>query len=497
MNAVPSRLTAHTPPAPGPSPRGARTHVRTNVNARELSRIARREYRAVGIHMTLSPQADLFTEPRWPRAAGTFGSSSAMTSRLVRAYVEGFQNGARGLGGDGVAVVVKHWVGYGAQPAGFDGHNYYGRFARLSDASFPNHVAAFDGAFAARVSGVMPAFPVVQGVTLNGRAIEPVAPGFSVQLLDELLRGEKRFNGLVLSDWAITKNCDEACRAPTATQPQEPPSIATPWGVESLSRPERFAKAVAAGIDQFGGTGESELLLEAIRANRISERRLEESVQRIMVLKFQMGLFNDPYVDLAVTAATMENATSQREADTAQRRTMVLLENRNELIPLPRQRSKVWLHGLDPEEARRAGLTVVESPAEADVAIVRVVTPSELLHPHHFFGQRQREGRLDFREDDPDYRAIVQASASVPALVVIELDRAAILTAVREKAGAILATFGASDAAVLDVILGRATAEGILPFELPSSMEAVEAQDPALPDDSRQPLYPAGAGAKR
>jgi beta-glucosidase len=107
---------------------------------------------------------------------------------------------------------------------------------------------------------------------------------------------------------------------------------------------------------------------------------------------------------------------------------------------------------------------------------------------------RQNEGRLDFRDGDADYEAIKRAAAAVPTLVAVNMDRPAILTNVRDHAAALLVTFGASDAAVLDVITGRAKPRGRLPFELPSSMAAVEAQDPAKPDDSAKPLYPRGAG---
>ncbi len=96
---------------------------------RHFGRIAAREYRAVGLHMALSPQADLATEPRWPRALGTFGGDARKVSALTAAYVEGFQGGAAGLTRGGVATVVKHWAGYGAAAEGFDGHNFYGRFA--------------------------------------------------------------------------------------------------------------------------------------------------------------------------------------------------------------------------------------------------------------------------------------------------------------------------------------------------------------------------------
>jgi beta-glucosidase len=126
--------------------------------------------------------------------------------------------------------------------------------------------------------------------------------------------------------------------------------------------------------------------------------------------------------------------------------------------------------------------------------LIRTRTPSEKLHPHHFFGMRQNEGRLDFRDGDADFEAIRRAAAAVPTLVAVNMDRPAILTNLRDHAAVLLVIFGASDAAVLDVITGRAKPRGKLPFELPSSMAAVEAQDPAQPDDSARPLYPRGAG---
>jgi beta-glucosidase len=461
---------------------------------RRFGDVARQEYRAVGIHMALSPQADLATEPRWPRITGTFGSRESVVSSLVGAYVEGFQNGKNGVAVDGVATVVKHWVGYGAQPNGFDAHNYYGRVAKLTDASFARHAAAFEGAFRANVASVMPAFPILEGVTVNGQPVEPVAPGFNKQILTDLLRGEHRYDGLILSDWAITRDCDESCSAPSRAHPQQPRAIGTPWGVEKLSRVDRFAKGIQAGLDQFGGTGEADQIVGAVRTGLVPEQRLDESVRRVMILKFRLGLFDNPYVDVDKAASIVGNEAFRQEGEAAQRRAQVVLENRDNVLPVGAAGSKVWLFGIDADVARAGGFIVVEKPSEASVAIVRVSAPFETLHPHHFFGAIQHEGRLDFRDGDPAYEAIKQASASAPTVVAVDLDRPAILTNVREKAKAIIATFGASDAAVLDVIAGRARAEGRLPFELPSSMKDVEAQDPALPDDTRSPLYPVGAG---
>lgn len=468
--------------------------LRDPERVRRFGAIARAEYRAVGIHMALSPQADLASEPRWPRVTATFGSDPKLVSTLVGAYISGFQGGTNGLHRDGVATIVKHWVGYGAQPHGFDGHNYYGRVAKLNNRSFAQHVMAFDGAFAARTAGVMPTYPIIEGVTLNGRPLEPVGAGFSRQLITDLLRGGKRFDGLVLSDWAITNDCPQSCRAPTAAAPQQPRAIAMPWGVETLSKEARFAKGVTAGVDQFGGVDDPTPLLAAVRSDAVSVAAIDAAVARILKPKFEMGLFENPYVDPEAAVAIVGAPESQRKADRAQREAQVLLENRGRLLPLTATKRKIWLFRIDPEVAIRAGFVVVADPSQADVAIVRMDAPSERLHPHHFFGSRQNEGRLHFVDGDPDYEALKRASKKVPTVVAINLDRPAILTNVKDKARALIVTFGASDAAIVDVAMGNAKPKGRLPFDLPSTAASLESQDPAISDDIVDPLYRTGFG---
>ncbi|MDQ4421545.1 glycoside hydrolase family 3 C-terminal domain-containing protein [Sphingobium sp. DEHP117] len=458
---------------------------------RRFGDIARMEYRAVGIQMALSPQADLATEPRWPRVTATFGADPLQVSRLAGAYVAGFQGSDKGLTKDGVATVAKHWVGYGAQPDGFDAHNYYGRVAKLNNADFAQHVAAFDGVLAKQTAGIMPTYPMIAGVTLNGKPLEQVGAGFNRQLLLDLLRTKKRFNGFILSDWAITNDCPIECSAPTAERPQTPSAIAMPWGVEALSKVDRFAKGVNAGIDQFGGVTESKVLLEAVKSGKVSVRRIDDAVRRILLVKFELGLFENPYVDEAKAAQIVGSGQNHAQAELAQRRAQIILENRGGLVPVVGPR-KVWLYKMDAEEARRRGLTVVATPEEAELAILRVETPSEILHPNHFFGSRQNEGRLDFRNGDADYEAINRAAAVTRTIVSVNIDRPAVLTDIRDKAAVLLVTFGASDGAVLDVLVGKAKAEGRLPFNLPSSMQAVTNQDPAKPDDDVKPLYPRG-----
>src|SRR5207237_7289778 len=102
--------------------------------------IARQEYRAVGIEETLSPQADIATEPRWSRISGTFGEDPDVARDLVKAYVQGFQHGRAGVDSVGVLAVVKHWVGYGAQKNGLDSHSFYGRCANFYGGNLDLHV---------------------------------------------------------------------------------------------------------------------------------------------------------------------------------------------------------------------------------------------------------------------------------------------------------------------------------------------------------------------
>lgn len=463
---------------------------------RQFGDMARQEYRAVGIHMALSPQADLATEPRWGRISGTFGEDAALAERMVRAYVTGFQHGTAGLDTGSVVTVVKHWVGYGAAKNGFDSHSYYGRVAVFPGKNLDYHIRPFLGAFAAKSAGVMPTYSILEDAKWNGKPVEPVGAGYNKQLLTDMLRVRYGFRGIVVTDWAITWDCNEKCRngAPAGERPSFA-DLGMPWGVESLSMRARFVKAVQAGVDQFGGTERADMLVDAVRAGELTEAQLDTSVVRVLTQKFQLGLFDNPYVDLAAATRVVGNGAFRAAALAAQRRALVLLENKERVLPL-RGAKRVYLQGISADAAAKAGLRVVTDPAQADVAIVRLSAPFERLHPQYVFGQFLHEGSLAFQDGDADYEAFKRVSAAVPTIVTVYLDRPAILTPLKERARAVIANFGVSDAALLDVVTGLASPEGRLPFELPSSMEAVAAQKPDVPHDSKAPLYKFGFGLR-
>jgi beta-glucosidase len=464
---------------------------------RRFADIARQEYRAVGIQETLSPQADLATEPRWSRINGTFGEDPELARRLVQAYVEGFQHGTNGVDSEGVLAVVKHWVGYGAQKNGLDSHSSYGKYAAASESNLERHVQPFLGAFAVHVAGVMPTYSILEGATLGGKPLEQVGAAFNRQLLSALLRTGYRFDGVILTDWGVTNDCGELCRNgfPAGKRPTFE-GVAMPWGVEQLSKVDRFAKAVNAGVDQFGGTEEAGFIVDGVRAGKITAKRIDASVYRIALQKFEQGLFENPYVDTARVDRVVGNPEFQAAATAAQRRSLVLLENKEDILPLVARGKRVYLVGVDSAAATRYGFSVVSDLSQAEIAIVRANAPFQTLHPNYTFGAMQHEGDLGFHDGEPKFEEIKRISAAVPTIVTVYLDRPAILTPLKDRAAAVLGNFGVSDIALLDVLTGVAQPEGKLPFELPSTMLEVETQRSDVPHDTKHPLYRFGFGLR-
>ena len=473
------------------------------LNDAELTRrfgdIVRQEYEAVGIRESLAPQADLATEPRWARINGTFGADAEIAKRMVEAYVTGIQNGPNGLNSASVTAVVKHWAGYGAAKDGWDSHNYYGRYAEFFGNNFAQHLIPFTGAFAAHVGSVMPTYSILQNLTLDGKPVEQVGAGFNHQLLTDLLRNKYGFDGVILSDWAITNDCPSACRnGASAGNKPELSDIGMPWGVEELTVAQRFAKAINAGVDQIGGTELSSAMVEDVHNGSIPEARVRQAASRILLQKFQLGLFEQPYVDETQAAAVAGSKQFVSEGEAAQARAVVLLENKPAASAgkplLPASGKKIYLFGVSANAARAAGFTLVTDPRKADFALVRAAAPYQSEHPNYFFGSRQHEGRLAYLETDPGYAELLRVSAMVPTVFVTTLERPLILTNVRPHVAALLGDFGISDEALLALVSGKATPQGRLPFELPSSVEAVRQQKSDLPHDSQSPLYPIGFG---
>jgi len=259
-------------------------------------------------------------------------------------------------------------------------------------------------------------------------------------------------------------------------------------GGEHLSVAERMLKALDAGVDQFGGEACPELLVELIRGGRVKEARIDCSARRLLRDKFRLGLFENCAVDESAAARIAGNPAFRAAGELAQRKSIVLLKNSG-LLPL-RGRPKLYIENIQPDVAAGYG-EVVDEPSAADIAILRLSAPFEPRNDI-FLESFFHAGDLDFKE--PEKSRLLSIMAQTPTIVDIHLDRPAVMPEIAAACAGLVANFGASDAAVLDIIFGRFKPSATLPFELPSSMAAVRAQHPDVPHDSKDPLFPYGFG---
>lgn len=446
---------------------------------REFGDIARQEYLAAGIRVALHPMADLATEPRWGRSSGTFGEDAELVSQMTVAYIQGFQ-GER-LGPESVCCILKHFPGGGPQKEGLDPHFPYGREQVYPGDNFDYHLIPFERAFAETgVEQVMPYY----GIPMD-QTSENVGMSFNKDVITGLLREKYNFDGVVCSDWMI-------CETPKALGLIEVMQSQS-WGVEDLTPTERFHKALEAGVDQFGGQFETHRILELVETGKVSEARLDESVRRLLRVKFKLGLFEDPFVKEDAASTFCCQPTFQEKGRLAQLKSVVLLKNGEPggtpALPLS-GRPKLYLENVDRAIAAQYA-EVVATPKEADLALLRLPTP----------WRRTGRGVLErlFHQGDLDFTArekarILKVLETVPTIVDIYLDRGAVIPEISARCAALLASFGVTDDVILDVIFGRFNPCGKLPIELPRSMEAVRAQKEDLPYDSKDPLYPFGHG---
>ncbi|MGC0422908.1 glycoside hydrolase family 3 protein [Embleya sp. AB8] len=446
---------------------------------REFADLMRREYLAVGIRLALHPQIDLATEPRWARINGTFGEDAELTGTLVAAYIRGAQGET--LNTESVACMTKHFPGGGPQLDGEDPHFAYGREQVYPGDNFDYHLAPFKQALAAGTSQMMPYY----GMPIDTEH-EEVAFGFNKGVITGLLRDELGFDGIVCTDWGLISD----------TNIMGQPMPARAWGVEDLSVPDRVLRVLEAGCDQFGGEDIPEQIVALVEAGRLREERLDVSVRRLLREKFVLGLFDDPFVDPAATAARVGTDAGIAAGRLAQSRSITVLKNESplpqhdSLLPLA-EGTRVYIRGVDAEVAARYG-TVVATPEEADVAIVRIKTPFEPREGG--FEQFFHAGSLEFAE--AELTPILDLCATVPTVVDIHLERPAVLPEIAEAAGALVANYGCADAPLLDTLFGRVRPEGDLPFELPRSMADVRAQRSDVPRDGKDPVFPFGHGLR-
>jgi beta-glucosidase len=286
--------------------------------AARLGQSTARAVRATGVVWDFAPVFDTERDLRWGRSYEPFSEDPLVNAVLGSATVRGLQG--RSLSSSGsVAATAKHFAGYSAPDSGFDRTN-----ATISDAELQSiHLPPFKAGIDAGVATVM-----VNSGSVNG---EPVHA--SHHLLTDVLRGQLHFKGVVISDWQDVEN------------------LITKYHV-AANMEDAIALAVNAGLDMSmipldAGSPDNGFvpnLLKAVADGKVAEARIDQSVARILALKFRLGLFEHPFVDADKANAAVEDPANRPLARKAAGESLVLLNNEG-VLPLSRKVHKVLVTG--------------------------------------------------------------------------------------------------------------------------------------------------------
>ena len=435
---------------------------------KQFAEIAREEYLAVGIRTALHPMADLATEPRWARNFGTFGSDNVLSSKLTMAYMDGFQGET--IDSQSVMTMVKHFPGGGPQENGLDPHLFSGRNQIYPGNMFDYHVKPFIDAINNNLAVIMPYY----GITVN-QTSENVAIGFNKDLLTTLLRDELGYKGVICSDWGIINGRH--------------------WGVGDLSIEERYIKAIDAGIDQFGGEKDTEVVIELVKKGLMPLSRIDASVKRILKNKFDLGLFDNPFVEVDQVKSRVNTERNIKLGKEAQKQSMVLLKN-DSTLPLEKN-INIFVDGFNAKSIVHGN--VVSDIKDADVIVSYVHTVFNGNQPSGIDRLVDNVLSSIFPNQDLNFspeilEKLEEFSSIKPLIVIVDLNRPAILDSINQMSSALVGTFGVDESVIFETLFGESKPSGKLPFEIPSSMKEVNKQLEDVPDDTMNPTFKFGFG---
>ena len=441
-----------------------------------LNEVLKEELKAVGVRMALSPDADLITDPRWGRNQECYSEDVETVETMIAAAVKALQ-GENGLDENSVMATVKHFPGAGAQTNGVDGSPL-----TISEDSIDLHLAGFKAAIDAGVAAVMP-YGYSTVPYLGGDAVDNSADQ-SAAVMTDLLRGELGYEGIIQTDWGLN-----------------------------------FVGAANAGADVLGGAG---VRSTAQLVDGVDEALLTDACRRILIAKFQMGLFENPYVDEEAAEEIIGSDEHKAVAKEAAAKSFTLVKYENaasladqsfivagELASDVRCLNSGWTAKEPVEIAGTSILTALQEKAGADnvthitsaeevpadlSGVTAVVVVGEKSGTHD---PAWGAATLEFPEEQTALiNALDKAGANVVAVVV--MNRAYVLTPIVDAADSVLVVYrpgvtcGAE--AVADCLFGETAITGRLPFQIPESMEQVLSQREDMPKDIENPLYEYGFG---
>ncbi len=441
---------------------------------REFAEIAAKEWSAVGLRKGYMYMADLSTEPRWQRTEGTFGEDADWTSNMIREIVLGFQGDK--LGKNSVAMTTKHFPGGGPQVNGQDSHFDWGKNAHYPGGMFDYHVKPFVAAINAGTSSIMPYYSAPKN-----KNMEEVGFSYNKAIIQDLLRKQLGFKGIVNSDTG--------------------PIDMMPWGVENLTISQRYQKALDAGVDIFSGGANPTMLLETVKKGMVSEARINESITRLLKEKFDLGLFENPYVEIDAAVKTVGNIDFQKKADLAMRKSIVLLRNDGKALPIARMteghptkvyfetyfddgRTKTPTKTFKPE-VNKWNLEFVSTKEEADIVILWLTPNGGSL-----FNSNGSTIELQLSKNKIDVAHVNQTTYHKPTVMIINYTSPWVIDEIdNPNVKTVLATFGTTTDAILDVLTGTYNPTGKMPFTTPISRKAVMENQSDVPGFMKQKGY--------
>lgn len=470
----------------------------------DFARTMRQEWTAIGLRGMYGYMGDLSTEPRWYRAHETFSENAQLTADILTTLIKNLQGVS--LTSRSVATTIKHFPGGGPQEGGGDPHYAFGKNQIYPAGKFDDHLIPFQAAINAGASSIMAYYgiPVGQPYLPN-----TVGMAFSKGIVTELLQKKLGFNGYVNSDTGIIGD-----RA---------------WGLEDKSIDEQILIAIDAGTDILSGFNDNKQLLNLVTSGKLAEARVDASVKKLLKEQFELGLFENPYVDANRASYVLGNAANQRKADIAQRKSIVLLQNKKVLplvAPKDNDTLKVFTMGMNVKafagsawqrakvvsgnyDAKK-GEKLPAIAKDTDFAVIRIyVTNDASVSGLRFGGASPDE--LNFLSFSSmatakswkvtpslqDIQHILKTVGPEKTILSIDFRQPYVLDEKSEllSAGAILATFGVSDAAIVDIISGKFKPTGKLPYALANKEKAVIDQHPDAPGyPAEDTLFPFGFG---
>lgn len=518
-----------------------------------LTSVMGAEWRAVGLRGMYGYMADLATEPRWYRVHETFTENADLGADIMGSLVRGLQGGPVNTN-SAVALTMKHFPGGGPQEQGLDPHYSFGKNQVYPGGRFADHLKPFQAAIAAGASAIMPYYGVPITLTYDGVTYDQTGFAFNKQIVTDLLRGKLGFNGYVNSDTGIVTD-----RA---------------WGLENRTVPERVAAAINGGTDILSGFSSNKTITDLVAAGLVSEARVTEAAGRLLKEQFQLGLFENPYVDAPAATAVIGNEAHRAQGQLVQKQSIVLLQNRTlgtgKALPIPAG-AKVYTMGMGKADVEKYNHVVTDgnytapatrpSAAGHDYAVIRVqvsnvntggyrtkgaTTGADPTKPNPRTGQVWGAedpcilvpalnptcvddgqiapgaslgllfgGALPWEADNLSFTTMAASQSwhISPSLGDIQAvmnevgaDRVVLAIYFRnpyvlddasglKNAGAILASFGVSDVALLEVISGKFKPQGKLPFALANKLQAVVDNEPDAPGyPAADTLFPYGFG---